>query len=135
MGQSKKDIIKKSVTVTVAPLKLEEYSLLEALHKQAYGNNAQGVAATGIVKALLHYCQEQFDGMKNVQKKNHMTKLVELTRQSGGRHISFENSEDEKQALQLIEKLKISKRNMAAFGCALRRNGAKKTLVTYDKSK
>lgn len=134
MGQSKKDIIKKSTTVTVAPLKLEEYSLFKAVHIQAFGNNAKGVAATGIVKAMLHYCQEQFDGMKNVQKKNHLTKLVELTRQSGGRHISFENSEDEKQALQLIEKLKISKRNMAAFGCALRKN-AKKTLVTYEKSK
>jgi len=134
LGQSKKDTIKKPTTVTVAPLKLEEYSLLEALHKQAYGNNAQGVAATGIIKAILHYNQEQFDGMKNVQKKNHMTKLVELTRQSGGRHISFETSEVESQALQLIEKLKISKRNMAAFSCALRKN-AKKTLVTYDKSK
>jgi hypothetical protein len=134
LGQSKKDIIKKSTTVTVAPLKLEEYSLFKAVHIQAFGNNAKGVAATGIVKAMLHYCQEQFDGMKNVQKKNHLTKLVELTRQSGGRHISFENSEDEKQALQLIEKLKISKRNMAAFGCALRKN-AKKTLVTYEKSK
>jgi len=134
LGQSKKDIIKKSTTVTVAPLKLEEYSLFKAVHIQAFGNNAKGVAATGIVKAMLHYCQEQFDGMKNVQKKNHLTKLVELTRQSGGRHISFENSEDEKQALQLIEKLKISKRNMAAFGCALR-NRAGKTLLTYNKVK
>ena len=134
MGQTKKDIIKKSKTVTVAPLKLEEYSLLETVYNKAYGNNAQGVAATGIVKAILHYCQKQFDDMKNVQKKNHTNELVELTRQSGGRHISFETPEDESQALQLIEKLKISKRNMAAFSCALRKN-AKKTLVTYDKSK
>jgi hypothetical protein len=134
LGQSKNDIIKKPKTVTVAPLKLEEYSLLETVYNKAYGNNSQGVAATGIVKAILHYCQQEFDNMKNVQKKNHTSKLVELTRQSGGRHISFETTEVETQALQLIEKLKISKRNMAAFSCALRKT-AKKTLVTYDKSK
>lgn len=134
MGQSKKDIIKKPTTVTVAPLKLEEYSLLEKLHKEAHGDNAEGVAATGIVKAILHNCQVQYDGMKNEQKKNYVAKLVEFTRQSGGRHISFETPEVETQALQFIEKLKNSERNMAAFGCALRKN-AKKTLVTYDKSK
>jgi len=129
-----KNIIKRSKTVTVAPLKLEEYSLLEVLYNKAYGNDVKGVAATAIVKAILHNCQKQYDDMRKSQKENYLKSLVELTSVSGGRNISFENPEVEQLATQIVEKLKISKRDMAAFSAMLRKK-AKKTLVTYDKSK
>lgn len=134
MGQTKKDTIKKCKTVTVAPLKLEEYSLLESVYIKAYGNDAKGVAATAIVKAILHNCQKQYDDMKKTQKENYLKSLVELTSVSGGRNVSFENPEVEQLATQIVDKLNASKRDMAAFSAMLRKK-AMKTLVTYDKSK
>lgn len=133
MGHTK-NIIKRSKTVTVAPLKLEEYSLLEAVYNKAYGNDAKGVAATAIVKAILHNCQKQYEDMRKTQKENYLKSLVELTSASGGRNISFENPEVEQLAAQIVDKLNVSKRDMAAFAAMLRKK-AKKTLVTYDKSK
>jgi len=129
-----KNIIKRSKTVSVAPLKLEEYSLLEVLYNKAYGNDTKGVAATAIVKAILHNCQKQYDDMKKTQKENYLKSLVDLTSVSSGRVISFENPEVEQSATQLIEKLSVSKRDMAAFSSMLRKK-VKKTLVTYDRSK
>lgn len=133
MGHTK-NIIERSKTVTVAPLKLEEYPFMKALYDKAHGNNAQGVAATACVKAILHNCQKQYEDMRKTQKENYLKSLVELTSASGGRNISFENSEVEQLATRMIDKLNGSKRDMAAFASMLRKK-AKKTLVTYDKSK
>lgn len=133
MGHTK-DIIKKSKTVTVAPLKLEEYSLLETVYNKAFGYDAKGVAATAIIKAILQNCQKQYEDMNKTQKQNYLKILVELTSVSGGRMICFENPEVEKLATQIVDKLTVSKRDMAAFSHMLRKK-AKKTLVTYDKSK
>lgn len=135
MGQTKKVSIEKPRIVTVAPLNLDDYSILSDTHSATFGKNAKGIAATGVVRAILHNCQEQYERMKPKQKALYVEKLKVLTAKTKTRCLNFIDNSLEKSTKEMLDKyVKASESDKSAVA-GLFRLMAKKTLITYDKSK